>query len=156
MFCVQCGFKIQDGYKFCPNCGAKVVSVQDDTQQNHEIPSGELDRIADDIFWNAPQDTIGCAKHLSMDTGLEKKEAQRMMNDRYREWKLGKKNGKYPDTEYCPCCASKNIEYYHKPGIFITRQSSAFKSVMISSQTDGVDMMKCQRCGHKWVPKKRR
>lgn len=178
MFCVQCGFEIEDGFNFCPNCGTKVVSEQQESvqrvepeqnlvggyeycptnvsQQKKEISCGELEKIADEIFLNAPQDTFGCAKHLSKVTGIEKREAQKLINDRYREWKLGKKTGKYPDTEYCPCCASKNIEYYHKSGIVITRQSSAFKNVMISSQTDGIDMLKCQRCGHKWVPKRKK
>ena len=25
MYCSKCGYKVPDGSKFCPNCGAKLV-----------------------------------------------------------------------------------------------------------------------------------
>ena len=152
--CPECGKKISDKAASCPDCGCpasefKKPSVPEDTRS-------ELDRIADEIFWNAPVDIIGCAKHLSKDTGISVREARQMMITRNSEWKKGKKSGKYSDSEYCPYCASCNIEYFHRPGIIVTRQSSAFKSMLISSQTDGIDMMRCQRCGSKWLPKRKK
>lgn len=149
--CPECGKEISDRAASCPNCGCpasefKKTSVPEDTRS-------ELDRIADEIFWNAPVDIVGCAKHLSKETGIPVREARQMMIARNTEWKKGKKSGKYSDSEYCPYCASRKIEYFHRPGIIVTRQSSASKSMLISSQTDGIDMMRCQRCGSKWIPK---
>lgn len=156
MFCVQCGFKIEDGYKFCPNCGAKVVSVQDDTKKNHEIPRGELDKIADDIFWVAPVDIVGCAKRLSKETGIPFSNAKLMMKNRYASWKQGKKSGKYPDTEFCPNCASQDIQSYEEPGITVTQPVKAFGGGFISSSAPSSKWMRCNMCGHRWKPKKKR
>ena len=172
MYCTQCGSKIDDNFKFCPECGAKTVGVEPQGAPRPESSTGyqycpegrpkarlsqeEVERIADEIFWNAPGAIQGDAKKLSRNAGITVEEARQMMVIRYKEWKSGKKSGKYPDTQYCPYCASQEIENFHKPGIIITRQSSAFSSMLISSQTDGVDMLKCQRCGCKWIPKKRK
>lgn len=156
MFCVQCGFKIEDGYKFCPNCGAKVVSVQDDTQQKHEIPRGELDKIADDIFWVAPVDIVGCAKRLSKETGIPFSNARLMMKSRYASWKQGKKSGKYPDTEFCPNCASQDIQSYEEPGITVIQPVKVLGGGYISSSAPSSTWMRCQRCGCKWKPKKKK
>lgn len=155
MFCVQCGFKIADGYKFCPNCGAKVVSVQDDTQQKHEIPRGELDKIADDIFWEQPV-SRGKAKKLSQVTGISIQMASDMIKKRYKEYKDLKKRKLLPDTKYCPCCGSQDIEAYEEPGITVTQPVKAFGGGFISSSSPSSKWMRCNMCGHRWKPKKKR
>ena len=48
MFCGNCGTKIEDGYKFCPKCGAKFAertSISIETASNNaEVPSAQLKR----------------------------------------------------------------------------------------------------------------
>ena len=36
MFCTQCGMKIEEGYKFCPICGTKVVAVQQESAHGEQ------------------------------------------------------------------------------------------------------------------------
>ena len=150
--CPECGKEISDKAASCPNCGCpgsefKKPSVPEDTRS-------ELDRIADEIFWNAPVDIVGCAKHLSKDTGIPVREARQMMIARNTEWKKGKKSGKYSDSEYCPYCASQNISPYEEPGLTVTSKSKAFGGVFLTSTAPNKTWMKCNRCGCKWLPKK--
>lgn len=149
--CPECGKEISDKAVSCPNCGCP----QNEFIQQPTDTRSELDRIADEIFWQAPGDINGCAKYLVKASGISLRDAKQMMIIRYRDWKQGKKTGKYPDSKYCPICASQDIAPFHKPGMIITRQSSAFQSMAISSQTDGVDMIQCQSCGYKWMPKRK-
>lgn len=150
--CPECGREISDKAASCPNCGCP--SSEFNRPPVPEDTRSELDRIADEIFWENLGGRKDAAVEFAKATGTLIGESCVMMRKRKAEWKKGKKSGKYPDTQYCPYCASQNIEYFHKPGIVMTRQSSAFKGMLISSQTEGVDMMRCQRCGAKWLPKK--
>ena len=50
MYCTQCGTKIEDGYKFCSGCGAPVE--QGAPADNRS----ELDRIADEVYAQCPND----------------------------------------------------------------------------------------------------
>ena len=149
MFCTECGCKIEEGYRFCPRCGAPVV------QGAPTDARPEVERIADEIFWKCPV-SRGKAEELSRRTGIRHDIAYDMIAMRFKEYKEKKKRGELPDTQYCPCCGSQDINEFHKPGMVFTRQSSAFKRMLISSQTDGVDMLRCRNCGKKWVPKKRK
>lgn len=38
MFCFKCGFKIKDGYKFCPKCGAPAYVEKEESQSELEAP----------------------------------------------------------------------------------------------------------------------
>ena len=29
MFCTECGYKLEDDFKFCPNCGIKLMESED-------------------------------------------------------------------------------------------------------------------------------
>ncbi len=42
MFCIKCGFKIEDDNAFCTHCGAKVPKMQPDVPVQKEIPSMEV------------------------------------------------------------------------------------------------------------------
>ena len=150
MFCVQCGFKIEDEYKFCPNCGTKIGTT---TQEDNR---SDVEKIADDIFWVAPVDIVGCAKRLSKETGIPFSDARLMMKSRYASWKQGKKSGKYPDTEFCPNCASQDIQSYEEPGITVIQPVKVLGGGYISSSAPSSTWMRCQRCGCKWKPKKKR
>lgn len=149
MFCTQCGVKIEDGFKFCPNCGAQVgAPIQEDTRS-------ELDRIADEIFWKRPNSWTRRAEELRKETGIEQLLAYDMMKKRYQEYKIGKKQGKFPDTKYCPCCGSQDIEAYEEPGITVTQPVKAFGGGFISSSSPSSKWMRCNMCGHRWKPKKK-
>lgn len=164
MYCTQCGCKIEDGYKFCPECGEAIKSVEN-------IPK-ELEATLEDIMLDVakryPPNSAEAIGELSWVTGIGKTKLAFVMSDvwnghkpsRIKEYPaMERKYNKYKmktNTDICPRCGSQNIEEIHKPGMIISRQSSAFKSMVISSQTEGVDMMLCQRCGYKWIPKKRK
>lgn len=48
MYCTQCGCKIEDGYKFCPECGVEVVEIRSVDNQS------DLDRLVDEICAKYP------------------------------------------------------------------------------------------------------
>lgn len=37
MYCINCGKKIPDGYKFCPNCGTPVEEIEDQEKEPVEV-----------------------------------------------------------------------------------------------------------------------
>lgn len=149
MFCVQCGFKIEDGYKFCPKCGTKIGAPM---QENNK---SDIDKIADDIFWEQPV-SRGKAKKLSQVTGISIQMASDMIEKRYKEYKDLKKRKLLPDTKYCPCCGSQDIEAYEEPGITVSQPVKAFGGGFISSSSPSSKWMRCNMCGHRWKPKKKR
>ena len=149
MFCVQCGFKIEDGFKFCPNCGTKIgTTAQVDNRS-------DVEKIADDIFWEQPV-SRGKSKKLSQVTGISIQMASDMIEKRYKEYKDLKKRKLLPDTKYCPCCGSQDIEAYEEPGITVTQPVKAFGGGFISSSSPSSKWMRCNMCGHRWKPKKKR
>ncbi len=146
MFCVQCGFKIEDGYKFCPNCGTKVVSVQDDTQQKHEIPSGELDKIADDIFWRDPRVTISNISKLQKAAKIDASIAKIMLQERAKEFKRG------VDKRICPRCGSRDIVIHRNPDTAMTISFSE-GIYHTAKYNSGKVHGECFNCGNKWKAK---
>lgn len=108
MYCVQCGSKIEDGYRFCPNCGAKAVApsqeknngqdVHDtntapkkelgygycsDGNPNKAYTEEEINRIADEIFVEFfSQKTKGITEFQKR-TGVDLRIAKKIMEDRY-------------------------------------------------------------------------
>lgn len=148
MFCTQCGSEIKDGFKFCPECGNAVV------QNTPSDNRSEIDRIADEIFWKQPV-SRGKAKELARIGGISYDEAYDMISERFQSYKKGKKLGKYPDTQYCPCCASQDIEPYEEPGITVTSKANVFGGMYITSSNPSTTWMRCKRCGNRWKPKKR-
>ena len=151
--CPECGKKISDKAASCPDCGCpasefKKPSVPEDTRS-------ELDRIADEIFWKNLGGKNDAAVEFAKATGIPIGDSCVMMRKRKAEWKKGKKSGKYPNTEYCPYCASQDIEPYEDPGIIVTSKANVFGCVFISSQAKSTTWMKCNRCKCEWRPKKR-
>lgn len=108
MYCTQCGTKMDEGFKFCPECGAKVVvpsqeksNEQDvyDTnadakkdlgysycpnrKSNKAYTDVELDEIADEIFVEFfSQKTKGIIEFQKR-TGVDLRIAKKIMEDRY-------------------------------------------------------------------------
>jgi len=41
MFCINCGKKLVEGARFCPNCGAKVAAMQEEAQEKTVLPETE-------------------------------------------------------------------------------------------------------------------
>lgn len=77
MFCTQCGTKIEEGYRFCPGCGAPVV------QGAPADARPEVERIADEIYAQCPNDQYRGMKLLRERTGVDLKTARDIMFIRY-------------------------------------------------------------------------
>lgn len=176
MYCTQCGFKIEDGFKFCPECGTKVVSADSDAAEHRAKPMPpkggysynpagasnnskmlsqvEIDRIADEIASECPAGVSANAKELSKRAGIPYSEAHDMMWNKRKQWKLDKKQGKYPNAQYCPSCGSQHIESYEELGITVTSKANVFGGMYISSSNPSTKWMRCDMCGYRWRPKK--
>ena len=156
MYCTQCGIKLNDGDRFCPGCGSQVMHRAPVMEQTPVDKRSEIDRIADEIFWNSPVRIQDRAKYLSEKTGIPIRDAKKRMAGRYDQWKKDMKTGKYPDTQYCPYCASQDIEPYEEPGITVTSKANVLGGMYISSSAPSSRWMRCGRCGCSWRPKKRK
>ena len=56
VFCVECGLKIEDSFKFCPSCGAKVVSQPKNEKESQKESSEEcmgykINENGEEVFW---------------------------------------------------------------------------------------------------------
>lgn len=102
MFCVQCGFEIEDGFNFCPKCGTKVVFVQpeqehrvvapeqdpvggyefcsDDMNQKRKFTNEEMNDIAEELHLKYPQKRVKAVKEFRMITGADLKTAKEMID----------------------------------------------------------------------------
>lgn len=136
MYCTQCGTKIEDGYKFCPGCGAPVV--QGAPADNRS----ELDRIADEIFWKDPRFTWAKVLEIQKRTGVDKETAKRMINDRIKDVKRG------VDKRICPACGSKDIVVHRMPGTTTTMSFS--EGIYHTQYNSGKVRGECLNCGNKW------
>lgn len=152
--CPECGREISDKAASCPNCGCP--SSEFNRPPVPEDTRSELDRIADEIFWRNLGGKNNAAVEFSKATGTPIGDSCRIMRARHAEWKKGKKNGKYPNTEYCPYCGSQDISPYEDPGIVVTSKANVFGGVLISSQAPSTTWMRCNRCKCEWRPKKRK
>lgn len=147
MFCTQCGCKIEDGFKFCPECGNAIGE-----SQNQEDNRTELEKIADDICekylagekrtnaqWVAArkemQNLTGLGINDSMDLlhfrrfGITRKEARAIHKEEFREmnkqanqdikdsWNRVTTAFSKDKTARCPRCRSTSISYGQKPSI---------------------------------------
>lgn len=96
MYCTQCGCKIEDGFRFCPKCGASVVDVERqgapqpstgyqycaEGKPKAQISQEEIERIADDIFWANPDAIIRNISKLQKRTKIGAETAKAMMDAR--------------------------------------------------------------------------
>ncbi len=61
MFCTECGYKLEDDFKFCPNCGTKLMESEDKilpqdymgANGQREIRQEEIERLTEEIFWRS-------------------------------------------------------------------------------------------------------
>lgn len=140
MFCVQCGFKIEDGYKFCPNCGAKIgAPAQEDNRS-------DVEKIADDIFWRDPRVTISNISKLQKAAKIDASIAKIMLQERAKEFKRG------VDKRICPRCGSRDIVIHRNPDTAMTISFSEgiYHTAKYSS---GKVHGECFNCGNKWKAK---
>lgn len=164
MFCVQCGFKIEDGFKFCPNCGAKAVFVQQESEQRVVAPEQnlagryeycpnnglqkkkaskeELERIAEEIVLWCPS-KVRAVKLFQNRTGADLKTAKDIMDEKFRL----KSAEDYPN-DVCPKCGSSNILYEKEHDRSTT--VSYFEGVYNTTFIPGKTRAKCKNCGKKW------
>ena len=86
MFCTECGYKLEGKVKFCPNCGTKVMKIEDEeyeqrcveTPQKIKQPENEeerLEHLIEEIFWKQPGEYVKNAIQLSDTTGMSYREA---------------------------------------------------------------------------------
>lgn len=164
MFCTQCGFKIEEGFKFCPKCGAQVgAPIQEDMRS-------EMDRIADEIcvmYMNCESPNNNqrakAIKAFMKKTGVDRKHAidyiykskygknLEEMRQEHRDKKEAVKN-----NLICPRCGSETLETYEEPGITVTRKANVFGGVFISSSAPSSTWMRCRDCGRKWPLKRKK
>lgn len=161
MFCTQCGFKIEDGFKFCPNCGSQVgASNQVDTRS---IPT----RIADDVYTECPNDFYGAVIGLAERANIDYNTAKTMMFVRYHgktesELKAQKRLFKHDRwrnncrTDICPRCGSKYIDSYCEQGISLTSQTNVLGGMLITHHGNIDEGLKCMYCGYRWNPYKKK
>lgn len=140
MFCVQCGFKIEDGYKFCPKCGTKIGAPM---QENNK---SDIDKIADDIFWRDPRVTISNISKLQKAAKIDASIAKIMLQERAKEFKRG------VDKRICPRCGSRDIVIHRNPDTAMTISFSEgiYHTAKYSS---GKVHGECFNCGNKWKAK---
>lgn len=179
MYCVNCGCKIDEGFNFCPGCGTEVISVYTEEQERRaeslppkggysynfeattnnskSLSQADIERIADEIFWRCP---LLCGrkqtKELAKISGISYDDASDILTERGTVYRRNKKLGKYPDTQYCPCCGSQDIEPYEESGIMVTSKANVFGGMYISSSAPSKKWFRCNMCGHRWRPKKRK
>lgn len=61
MFCTECGYKLEDDFKFCPNCGTKLMESEDKilpqdymgANGQQGITQEEIERLTEEIFGEA-------------------------------------------------------------------------------------------------------
>ncbi len=160
MFCTQCGCKIEDGYRFCPKCGSAVAGQQ-------ESAKSDIDKIADEIYAECPNDFYGGIIELERRTKIGYKTANEMMFIRYHgkteaQLKLQKKEFKHnkwkrnSGTDICPRCGSKYIDSYCRQGVSVTSETSLFGGMLITHPGDVKQGLKCLYCGYTWNPYKKK
>ena len=167
MFCSQCGFKMEEGFKFCPNCGAKVLAFRGSAREEQrqetcgqtlnggyrycpdgerrtkkEMPQEEVKRIADEIVSWCPS-KVRAVKVLRDRTGLDLRAARDTIDERYAT----QCSGEYMN-DVCPKCGSGNIVYEKEPDTSTT--VSYFEGVYHTTHRSGMTRAKCKNCGKKW------
>lgn len=149
--CPECGKQISDKAVSCPECGCPASEFNQSTQED-DVRS-EFDKIVDEIFWKHPADPS--AVELAKATGIGIGDSCRIMRARRAQWKKEKKQGLYPDTQYCPYCGSQNIESFEIAGTTVTSKANIFGGMYITSSSPNRALMRCNTCFHKWKPKKK-
>lgn len=150
--CPECGREISDKAESCPGCGCPRSEL---VQDKPEDTRSEFDRIVDEIFWEKPNAFLKNAKILSKRVCISRKEAEDIMYERWKLWKKDKKQGMFPDDQYCPCCGSQDIMSYQDPGISVTDYNKGFKA-FITMTGPSTTMMRCNTCRHKWMPRRKK
>ena len=69
MFCGNCGTKIEDGYKFCPKCGAKISVAKTASVENESSKRKDLDSVNEESECllsekNENETSTDMAKHI--------------------------------------------------------------------------------------------
>lgn len=149
--CPECGREISDKADCCPGCGCPASEFP----QNKQVDTRtEVERIADEIFWEKPNNSWENAKLLAKRSGITFGEACTIMGQRRTDWKKRKRNGEFPDTEYCPLCGSSDVIAFEDPG-FTTGEITK-RGTFISITAPSSIRMKCNTCRYKWYPKKKK
>ena len=149
--CPECGREISDKAESCPGCGCPASEFE----PNKVVDTrSELDKIADEIFWDRPKSRIG-AKRLSEEAGISRQEARDMLAIRMKQYKVDKKAGKLPDTQYCPHCGSIHIEPYES-GFTMTSHAKSLGGLFITSGPYTYTQLRCQACHCRWTPKEKK
>ena len=161
MFCTECGYKIEDGFKFCPNCGTKLMESEDKilpqdymgANGQREITQEEIERLTEEIFWRSPLELMDNAEDLSKATGIPKRKAIKIMSAKEKIYKKERKEGKHQDR--CSFCGSKEKEIYERPGSMSVGKVDFLGEGYISSTSSSTKRVRCAYCGKDFGPASR-
>lgn len=150
--CPECNKEISDKAVACPNCGCPASEFA----QQPEDTRSEVDKIADEIFWEKPNRWIKNPKLLARRAGISVEKAKDMMNIRLKEYHERDEQGELPDTQYCPYCGSIYVEPFEFPGTTVTSKANILGGMYITSSSPSKMWMRCNTCKCKWIPKKKK
>ncbi len=161
MFCTECGYKLEDDFKFCPNCGIKLMESEDKilpqdymgANGQREITQEEIERLTEEIFWRSPLELMDNAEDLSKATGIPKRKAIKIMSAKEKIYKKERKEGKHQDR--CSFCGSKEKEIYERPGSMSVGKVDFLGEGYISSTSSSTKRVRCAYCGKDFGPASR-
>ena len=161
MFCTECGYKLEDDFKFCPNCGIKLMESEDKilpqdymgANGQREITQEEIERLTEEIFWRSPLEAEDNARDLSKATGISLRKTHKTMKEKKKVFKAECKEGKHQDR--CSFCGSKEKEIYERPGSMSVGKVDFLGEGYISSTSSSTKRVRCAYCGKDFGPASR-
>lgn len=154
MFCTQCGCKIEDGFKFCPECGKVIKEIENVLGKSIET----LEDIMLDVAKRYPPNSAEAIGELSRKTGIKKMQLGFVMASVWdgrkpselRDYQSMEKKyqtfiGKGKGT-CCPKCGSDNIQYKHG-------NAWAYSGDSITMIEAPRLYLRCIDCGKQWAVK---
>lgn len=154
MFCVQCGYKLEDSHIFCPRCGFKV----DGMSENKEMSLEDIIKKVSSMY---PPGSSMVISELSRLTGLSKLqvgylvaylrdgEELKKLKDYQSMEKKYKSHNSTVSSPCCPKCGSSNVYILAKEPDKITTVSY-IKGIYDTTYKTGRNKGLCRDCGKKW------
>lgn len=154
MFCVQCGYKLEDGHKFCPKCGRKL----DDAFENSDT---SLEDIILKVMNMYPSGSSMVISELSRLTGLSKLQVGylvayardgndlKKLKDYQSMEKKYKSQSSTVSSPCCPKCGSSNVYILGKEPDRSTTVSY-ISGIYDTTYKAGRYRALCRNCGKRW------
>ena len=174
MYCTQCGCEIEDGFKFCPECGNRVVGVM---QSDAPTETENIDTHLEDYNKSFKNNRQGYnyIPDGEREPTISKAELERTVDDIFWRdprftWgnvaKVQEKTGvdksiakqmidervnevkRGVDKRICPVCGSRDIVVHRSPGS--TTTISFTEGIYHTQYNPGKVRGECLKCGNKW------